>query len=51
MTRPAARFEETPAELRLPAPMLGEHTDEVLAEIGVSSEQLAKFRAAGLLGG
>ena len=51
MTRPAARFEETPAELRLHAPMLGEHTDEVLTEIGLSAEQLAEFHAAGLLGG
>ena len=42
MTRPAARFEETPAELRLPAPMLGEHTDEVLTEMGVSSERLMR---------
>ena len=51
MTRPAARFEDTPAELRLHAPMLGEHTDEVLTEIGVSAQQLAEFHAAGLLGG
>jgi crotonobetainyl-CoA:carnitine CoA-transferase CaiB-like acyl-CoA transferase len=51
MTRPAARFEDTPAELRLHAPMLGEHTDEVLTEMGVSAEQLAEFHAAGLLGG
>ena len=51
MTRPAARFEETPAELRLPAPMLGEHTDEVLMEIGISSERLAELHTTGLLGG
>jgi crotonobetainyl-CoA:carnitine CoA-transferase CaiB-like acyl-CoA transferase len=51
MTRPAARFDATPAELRLPAPMLGEHTNEVLTEMGVSPEQLAEFHATGLLGG
>lgn len=50
MTRPAARFEETPAELRLPAPMLGEHTDQVLAELGLSSAQIADLRAGGVLG-
>ena len=50
MTRPAARFEETPAELRLPAPMLGEHTDQVLTELGVSSQQLADLRAGGVFG-
>jgi crotonobetainyl-CoA:carnitine CoA-transferase CaiB-like acyl-CoA transferase len=45
--RPAARFDGTPAELRSPAPLLGEHTDAVLAELGVSSEQLAALRTAG----
>ena len=50
MTRPAARFEETPAELRLPAPMLGEHTDQVLTELGVSSQQIADLRAGGVFG-
>jgi len=44
--RPAARFDGTPAELRSPAPLLGEHTDEVLTELGVSSEQLAALRTA-----
>jgi crotonobetainyl-CoA:carnitine CoA-transferase CaiB-like acyl-CoA transferase len=34
--RPAARFEKTPAELRSPAPLLGEHTEAVLAELGIS---------------
>jgi crotonobetainyl-CoA:carnitine CoA-transferase CaiB-like acyl-CoA transferase len=45
--RPAARFDGTPAELRSPAPLLGEHTDEVLTELGVSSEQLVALRTAG----
>ncbi|HEV8716306.1 MAG TPA: CoA transferase, partial [Candidatus Binatia bacterium] len=45
--RPAARFDGTPAELRSPAPLLGAHTDEVLTELGVSSEQLAALRTAG----
>ncbi len=50
MTRPAARFAETPAELRLPAPMLGEHTEQVLTEIGLSSGQIADLRASGVFG-
>ena len=33
--RPAARFDVTPASIRRPAPALGEHTDEVLQEVGV----------------
>ena len=44
--RPAARFERTPAEIRSPAPLLGEHTDAVLTELGISPEQLAVLRAA-----
>ena len=50
MTRPAAQFAETPAELRLPAPMLGEHTEQVLTEIGLSSAQIADLRAGGVFG-
>ena len=29
------------------APALGEHTDEVLAELGFSAEEIAEFRASG----
>jgi crotonobetainyl-CoA:carnitine CoA-transferase CaiB-like acyl-CoA transferase len=47
--RPAARFERTPAELRRPAPLLGEHTDEVLAEAGFSSDEIAALRRAGTI--
>jgi crotonobetainyl-CoA:carnitine CoA-transferase CaiB-like acyl-CoA transferase len=47
--RPAARFERTPAELHRFAPMLGEHTDEVLAETGVSARELAELRAQGVI--
>jgi crotonobetainyl-CoA:carnitine CoA-transferase CaiB-like acyl-CoA transferase len=37
-----------PARLR-PAPALGEHTDEVLEELGFTSQQIAEFRAAELI--
>ena len=43
-TRPAARFDRTPAELRIPAPLLGEHTDEILGEAGLSSDEIAELR-------
>jgi crotonobetainyl-CoA:carnitine CoA-transferase CaiB-like acyl-CoA transferase len=33
--RPAERFDATPSSLRRPAPLLGEHTDEVLTELGL----------------
>jgi len=45
--RPAARFDRTPARVRGFAPMLGQHTDEVLAEIGITESELASLRAAG----
>ena len=39
-------FSSTPASYRRPAPGLGEHTDEVLAEAGLSAEEIAKLREA-----
>jgi crotonobetainyl-CoA:carnitine CoA-transferase CaiB-like acyl-CoA transferase len=47
--RPAARFDRTPAGLRSPAPLLGEHTDTILTELGVSPERLEDLRAAGVV--
>jgi crotonobetainyl-CoA:carnitine CoA-transferase CaiB-like acyl-CoA transferase len=49
-TRPAARFEATPADLRRPAPMVGEHTDEVLMEAGVSAGEIQLLRNSGVIG-
>jgi crotonobetainyl-CoA:carnitine CoA-transferase CaiB-like acyl-CoA transferase len=39
--RPAARFSETPATIRHGGPALGQHTVEVLAELGYSAEDIA----------
>ena len=48
--RPAARYDATPAEISRPAPMLGEHTDEVLGEIGIGGDKIAELRKAGVIG-
>lgn len=48
--RPPARFTGTPAEIRRPAPVLGEHTDRVLADLGRNEEEIAKLRADGVVG-
>jgi crotonobetainyl-CoA:carnitine CoA-transferase CaiB-like acyl-CoA transferase len=45
--RPAPRFEATPAGIRRPAPGLGEHSDEVLREAGIT--EIASLRAAGVV--
>jgi alpha-methylacyl-CoA racemase len=44
---PAPRFGATPAELDQPPPAPGEHTDEVLADLGYSVDEVASLRAAG----
>jgi crotonobetainyl-CoA:carnitine CoA-transferase CaiB-like acyl-CoA transferase len=43
--RPAARFSRTPAKIRRGAPALGEHSEEVLTELGYSAAEIAKLRA------
>jgi alpha-methylacyl-CoA racemase len=43
------RLSETPASTRRPPPALGEHTDEVLSELGVSSGEIESLRAEGIV--
>jgi formyl-CoA transferase len=47
--RPAARFEQTPAELHSFAPVLGQHTDEVLREIGLGADEMSGLRQTGII--
>jgi crotonobetainyl-CoA:carnitine CoA-transferase CaiB-like acyl-CoA transferase len=42
---------DTPAQLRRKPPRLGEHTAEVLAELGVDGTALASLHEQGVIGG
>ena len=44
------RLYDTPASLRIAPPDLGQHTEEVLSELGYSPAEIAAFREAGAFG-
>ncbi|HEX3862562.1 MAG TPA: CoA transferase [Stellaceae bacterium] len=48
-TRAAARFSGTPTAISRGAPALGEHTDEILAELGYSTGEIDAMHAGGAL--
>ena len=48
--RPAAQFSETPAGITSFAPGLGQHSEELLAELGLSAEDTAALKRDGVLG-
>ena len=43
------RLKDTPPVLRRPPPALGEHTDEVLAELGLDAANIAALKQAGVV--
>jgi len=47
---PAPRFSVTPARIELPPPAVGEHTDAVLADLGLSGDEVRRLREAGVVG-
>lgn len=46
---PVGDFERTPLRVQRLAPELGQHSDEILAEIGVEAAEIASLREAGIV--
>lgn len=45
----ASKFSSTPQQIRRPSPLLGQHTDEVLADLGLDSERVDALRTRGVV--
>jgi formyl-CoA transferase len=50
MAGPMIQMSETPLAANGPSPTLGQHTDEVLRELGYDDERIAELRESGALG-
>ena len=48
--RPAEQMDVTPSAISGPAPTLGQHTEEVLLEMGLNHERISELRESGALG-
>ncbi|KPK89673.1 MAG: carnitine dehydratase [Deltaproteobacteria bacterium SM23_61] len=49
MTGFPVKLSSTPCQVRLPAPRLGEHTEEVLKELGMTQETFSALRKRGVI--
>ena len=48
--KPAADFSKTPIGIAGTAPLLGEHSEEVVRELGFSEDEVRALREEGVLG-
>ena len=49
IVRNAVRMTETPATVRAPSPDLGDHTSDVLGELGYTPAEIARLRVDGMI--
>lgn len=47
--RPSTLFERSPAQISIHAPLLGQHTDEMMREAGFDDEAIARLEAQGII--
>ncbi|MEL0323015.1 MAG: CoA transferase, partial [Rhodospirillales bacterium] len=43
------RLSKTPGAIRTPAPKLGEHTDAILSEVGLTKQEILDLKGAGIV--
>ncbi len=43
------RLSDTPGSIRLPPPLVGEHTEAILTELGYTAPEISAFRKAGVI--
>jgi crotonobetainyl-CoA:carnitine CoA-transferase CaiB-like acyl-CoA transferase len=43
------KFSETPGQISLPPPLLGEHTEKILSDLGYSATQISRFRETNVI--
>lgn len=44
-----SKLSKTPGEIKSPAPLLGEHTDEVMKSLGITDEQIKALKEKGII--
>jgi succinate---hydroxymethylglutarate CoA-transferase len=49
LVSPPVKYSESQPTIRSPPPTLGQHTDEILAEVGISEEGIKALRDEGVV--